>query len=151
MNGCRLLKDSGLQLILVGATLERCSKWMILSTALVAEVTLSARELVPSRPARTLLAVILLALFSNYVLAQSGADIYKARCSPCHGRTGAGDTMIGRNLKLRPLGSDEVQKQTDEELFTIISKGKDKMPAFDHKLSKDQIDDVLRYVRSLKK
>jgi mono/diheme cytochrome c family protein len=99
-----------------------------------------------------LLGVIVLALFSaSYTLAESGADIYKARCSPCHGRTGAGDTMIGRNLKLRPLGSDEVQNLSDEELFAIISKGKNKMPAFDHKLSKEQIDEILRYVRSLKK
>jgi len=98
-----------------------------------------------------LLALVLLALFSGNALADSGPDIYKARCSPCHGNTGAGDTMIGKNLKLRPLASDQVQNQSDAELFAIISKGKDKMPAFGHKLSKEQIDEVLKYVRSLKK
>jgi mono/diheme cytochrome c family protein len=98
-----------------------------------------------------LLPLILLVFFSTSTLADSGPDIYKARCSPCHGKTGAGDTMIGKNLKLRPLASDEVQNQSDEELFAIISKGKGKMPAFDHKLSKEQIDEVLKFVRSLKK
>ena len=90
-------------------------------------------------------------MFSAYVLADSGADIYKTKCSACHGRNGAGDTMLGKNLKLRPLGSDDVQERSDDELFTIISKGKNRMPPFDRKLSKDQIHDVVKYIRSLKK
>ena len=61
--------------------------------------------------------------------------------------------MIGKNLKLRALGSDEVQKQSDEVLTEIISKGKGKnrMPSFERKLSKDQIADLVTYIRSLKK
>jgi mono/diheme cytochrome c family protein len=99
------------------------------------------------------LVVALILLFSTGVLAESAADIYKARCSACHGVHGAGDTMLGRNLKLRPLDSAEVQMQSDDELYTIISKGKgrDRMPAFDRKLSKEQIADLVRYIRSLKK
>jgi mono/diheme cytochrome c family protein len=90
-------------------------------------------------------------MFSAYALADSGADTYKTKCSACHGKNGAGDSMLGKNLKLRPLASDEVQKQSDDELFTIISKGKKRMPPFDRKLSKDQIRDLVRYMRSLKK
>ncbi len=75
----------------------------------------------------------------------------RARCSACHGSNGAGETMLGKNLKLRSLTSDDVQKQSDNELATIISRGKNKMPPFDRKLSKDQIGDVVKYVRSLKK
>lgn len=90
-------------------------------------------------------------LFSSHAFAQSGADTFKAHCSACHGAKGAGDTMIGRNLKLRALGSDEVQKQSDEQLFAILSKGKNRMPAFERRLSKDQIRDLVQYVRSLKK
>ncbi len=125
----RLLKDSMLRLILSGAALQRCGNRAVLNSA-----------------------VILLALlFSTYVFADSGADIYKTKCSACHGKNGAGDTMLGKNLKLRPLGSDDVQKQSDDELFTIISKGKKRMPPFDRKLSKDQIRDLVKYIRSLKK
>ncbi|MFI5102294.1 MAG: c-type cytochrome [Terriglobales bacterium] len=104
------------------------------------------------RQVRPPLAVILLALlFSTYALADTGADTYKTKCSACHGVNGAGDTMIGRNLKLRALGSADVQQQSDEELATIIAKGKNKMPAYDRKLSKDQIHDLVRYIRALKK
>jgi mono/diheme cytochrome c family protein len=92
-------------------------------------------------------------LLSTYSLAESGAETYRAHCSACHGAKGAGDTMIGRNLKLRVLGSDDVQKRSDDELFTIISKGmeKNRMPAFDRRLSKDQIRELVEYIRSLKK
>src|SRR5208283_4298497 len=66
------------------------------------------------------LALILLALLlSTCALAESGAETYKARCSACHGANGAGDTMLGRNMKLRPLGSNEVQSQSDDELAAI--------------------------------
>src|SRR3981189_3294711 len=100
---------------------------------------------------RASFAKILLALFfSTYVFAASGVDISKTKCSACHGKNGAGDTMLGKNLKLRPLSSDDVQKQSDDELFAIISKGRKRMPPFDRKLSKDQIHDLVRYIRSLK-
>jgi mono/diheme cytochrome c family protein len=147
-----LLKNSTLRLILSGAALRRCGITAFLSVASAAEVTFSNRRLVFPRTAKPSLAVILLALlFSTYALADSGADIYKTKCSACHGKNGAGDTMLGKNLKLRPLGSDDVQERSDDELFTIISKGKNRMPPFDRKLSKDQIHDVVKYIRSLKK
>jgi len=90
-------------------------------------------------------------MLSACAFADSAADTYKTKCSACHGKNGAGDTMLGKNLKLRPLGSDDIQKQSDDELFTIISKGKKRMPPFDRKLSKDQIHDLVKYIRSLKK
>ncbi len=95
--------------------------------------------------------VVLALLLSTCALAESGSDIYKTKCSACHGVSGAGDTMLGKNLKLRPLGSSEVQKQSDDEFVTIISRGRNRMPAFDRKLSKGQIADLVRYIRSLKK
>jgi mono/diheme cytochrome c family protein len=140
-----------LRLILGGAALQRCGNATVLSAASAAEITFSNRKLLP-RPAKPPLAVIVLALmFSTYTFADNGADIYKTKCSACHGKNGAGDTMLGKNLKLRPLGSDDVQKQSDDELFTIISKGRKRMPPFDRKLSKDQIHDLVKYIRSLKK
>jgi mono/diheme cytochrome c family protein len=147
-----LLKNSTLRLILGGAALQRCGNATVLSAALATAVTFSNRKLVLPRLAELSLAVIVLALmFSTYALADSGADTYKTRCSACHGKNGAGDTMLGKNLKLRPLGSDDVQKRSDDELFIIISKGKNRMPPFDRKLSKDQIRDLVKYIRSLKK
>ncbi len=146
----RLLKNSVLRLILGGAALQRCGKRTVLSAALAAEVKFSNCELAP-RPARAPLALILLPLLlSTYTLAGSGSDTYKAKCSACHGANGAGDTMLGKNLKLRPLASADVQKESDDELAAIISKGRNRMPPFDGKLSPNQIRDLIKHIRSLK-
>lgn len=100
---------------------------------------------------RASLMVLALALvFSSYSFADGAAD-FKAKCAMCHGATGAGDTVMGKNMKVRDLGSADVQKQTDDELTTVIGKGKAKMPAYDGKLSKEQIADVVKFIRSLKK
>ena len=88
---------------------------------------------------------------SSRAFAEGGADTFKAKCAMCHGATGAGDTAMGKNLKLRDLGSADVQKQSDDELTTLITKGKDKMPSYDGKLTKEQIGDVVKYIRTLKK
>jgi mono/diheme cytochrome c family protein len=147
-----LLKNSAWRLSLGGAALQRCGSRTVLSAALAAEVTFSNRELLLPRLARAALAIIVLALmFSTYTLADTGPDTYKTKCSACHGANGAGDTMLGNNLKLRPLGSADVQKRSDDELATIIGKGKNRMPPFDNKLSKDQIRDLVKHIRSLKK
>ncbi len=101
---------------------------------------------------RASLAVLTLALvFSTYTFAEGGADTYKAKCAACHGASGAGDTTMGKNLKIRDLGSADVQKQSDADLDTIITKGKGKMPAYDGKLTKEQIDGLVKYIRTLKK
>ena len=52
---------------------------------------------------------------------------------------------------MRDLGSADVQKQSDADLTGIITKGKGKMPAYDGKLSADQITDLVKYIRTLKK
>lgn len=101
---------------------------------------------------RASLAVVTLALvFSTFTYAESGADIFKAKCAACHGAGGAGETTMGKNLKLRDLGSADVQKQSDDELTGIISKGKGKMPAYDGKLTNEQIAELVKHIRALKK
>jgi mono/diheme cytochrome c family protein len=49
------------------------------------------------------------------------------------------------------MGSADVQKQSDAELATIIAKGKGRMPAQEGKLSRDQINDLVKYIRMFKK
>ena len=83
--------------------------------------------------------------------AADGAAVYKAKCASCHGQTGAGDTGIGKSLKLRDFSSADVQKQTDADLTTVIAKGKGKMPAYDGKLSADEIKAVVATIRTFKK
>ena len=90
-------------------------------------------------------------VFSTWSLADSGAETFKAKCAMCHGADGKGDTAMGKNLKIRDLGSGDVQAQSDADLNGIITNGKGKMPKYDGKLTKDQISDVVKYVRTLKR
>jgi len=81
--------------------------------------------------------------------AQDGAGVYKAKCAMCHGPDGGGSTAAGKATKARDLCSDEVKKETDDEWTDIISKGKNKMPSYDKKLSADEIKAVIAYMRGL--
>ena len=100
---------------------------------------------------KVMLGVMVFALaVSTFSVAQSGGDTFKAKCAMCHGADGKGDTAMGKTLKLRDLGSADVQKQSDADLTGIITNGKDKMPKYDGKLTKDQISDVVKFVRTLK-
>jgi mono/diheme cytochrome c family protein len=90
-------------------------------------------------------------VFSTWSMADSGADLFKGKCAACHGATGAGDTAMGKNMKLRDLGSADVQQQSDDDLAGIITNGKNKMPKYDGKLTKDQISDLVKFIRTLKK
>ena len=88
---------------------------------------------------------------STPLAAQDGPTLYKTKCAMCHGADGKGETPMGKKLNIRDLGSPEVQKQTDAELTTIISKGKGKMPTFEGKLTAEQIGQVLAHIRELGK
>ena len=68
----------------------------------------------------------------------------------CHGPDGKGDTSMGETMKLRDLGSADVQGQSDADLTGIITNGKGKMPKYDGKLTADKIKDVAKYIRTLK-
>lgn len=137
-----------------GNSFLHCGAHSDFNSVAATDVLLFGSRLTGHRSNWTFLVLILLCfLFPSYSysLADNGTVIYKEHCSACHGFNGAGDTMLGKNLKLQPLASPEVQSQSDAELAVIISKGKGRMPAYDRKLSKDQINDVIKYIRALKK
>ena len=83
--------------------------------------------------------------------AGTGEDLFKSKCATCHGPDGTAKTTMGTMLKIRDLASDDVQKQTDADLDRTITKGKNKMPAFDGKLKKEQIDQLVGFIRQLAK
>ena len=105
-------------------------------------------------PAALLLAAttaILSATPSRADSAHPGKVVYDAKCAKCHGENGNGDTKLGKTLKLKDLASAEVQKMTDAEMTTLTTKGKNKMPAYEKKLSAQEITDVVKYIRTFKK
>jgi mono/diheme cytochrome c family protein len=102
---------------------------------------------------RALIAVMALAFVCSTIsfAADAGADVYKSKCASCHGADGKGETTMGKNLKLKDLGSADVQSKSDADLTKVIEDGKKPMPGYKGKLTDDQIKDVVKYIRSLKK
>ena len=76
-------------------------------------------------------------------------------CSVCHGSTGRGDTLYGRNLypKVPDLTHADTQQLTDGELFHIISNGVrfTGMPAFGGEDSPESIWALVSFIRRLPK
>jgi len=82
---------------------------------------------------------------------KTSENLFKAKCASCHGPDGAGKTAMGTMLKIRDVRSEDVQRQTNADLNRVIAKGKNKMPAFDGKLKKEQIEQLVAYIRQLGK
>lgn len=98
------------------------------------------------------LAVILATILcSASVQAQDAASTFKAKCALCHGADGKGDTPVGKKMGAKDFSSPEVQKQSDSDLQQIVTKGKNKMPAYDGKLKPEEIKALVAYIRQLSK
>src|SRR5579864_5743424 len=94
----------------------------------------------------------LIALCSGISAAQSaGETLFKTKCAACHGPDGKGESPMAKKFGVRNLGSADVQSQSGAQITDIITKGKNKMPAFDGKLTKEQIGQLVAYIRELGK
>ena len=102
-----------------------------------------------------LLIVTALALPSAAFAQNDGASLYKLHCAKCHGEDGAAKTAARQKMKVANLRSDEVQKQSDNELFASIAHGvghKQYPHAFMHRgLTASQIGNLVAYIRELPK
>ena len=81
-----------------------------------------------------------------------GEDLYKQHCRSCHGKEGYGDGSKAGELEteMRELGAEEVQAQSDGELYFKSIIGRDEMPNFEKKI-RDEEDRwyVINYLREL--
>jgi len=82
-----------------------------------------------------------------------GKMIYQTRCLECHGAEGRGDGEKAPFLSPRPgsLVSAATSAKSDRDLLRTIQNGKLRtaMPAWKDILTEEEMQDVLRYVRSL--
>lgn len=101
------------------------------------------------------LAASSLALAANGYTATDVADIGRGKnifvkyCSGCHGAQGHGDGYRLLGATPANLVSPATKEQSDEELIRTIHEGKPNMPVWKYKLSRQDSEDVLAYIRSL--
>jgi mono/diheme cytochrome c family protein len=88
-------------------------------------------------------------LFLTSAGAQDAAEKnYKEKCVMCHAADGSASSPAGKASKARDFCAPEVAKQTDAEFADVIVKGRNKMPAYDKKLTDEQIKQLVAYIRS---
>ena len=83
-------------------------------------------------------------------VSASTHKLYLKKCKSCHGLDGKGDTKQG----LRTKANDWTQpgflaRFTDDELVELTSKGVKKMPAYEKRLTPDEIRALVDYMRRL--
>jgi mono/diheme cytochrome c family protein len=86
--------------------------------------------------------------------------LWKKHCKGCHGDTGKADTKKGKEYEVDDLTTADWQsKHKDEDIKKVISEGlpksnehkfKDKMKPFKEKMSPEEIDALVKFVRTLK-
>ena len=86
------------------------------------------------------------------VPAANASQLYAKNCASCHGKDGQSKTIKGKLKHARVLTDAEWQeKVSDERIFNSIMNGKGKMPAYSKKLSQEEVESLVTYVRALKK
>jgi mono/diheme cytochrome c family protein len=87
--------------------------------------------------------------------AAKGKAIYEQRCLACHGPQGKGDGPTGKVLvpPAADFTSAASRKKSDADLLKIIENGKPPtaMAAWKGQLSEQDIQNVLAYVKTLRK
>jgi mono/diheme cytochrome c family protein len=108
---------------------------------------------------KTIFAVLslsLIALGARAEVDKKTERTWKAKCASCHGADGKAETDQGKKLGIPNYADAAFQKsKTDDQLKSAIANGvktdKGEMDGFKDKLSGEEIDNLVKLVRSLAK
>lgn len=80
-----------------------------------------------------------------------GEVVYRNFCQVCHGAAGKGDgTVAQRGFPTPPsLLATNARKLTDEQIFAILTNGRNNMPSYAAQVDRDDRWRAVRFVRSL--
>jgi mono/diheme cytochrome c family protein len=83
-------------------------------------------------------------------------ELFNRNCARCHGADGRGDTPLGHVYKAPDFTDVEWWRKNasisnTRTLKSIVTRGKAGMPAFGKKLTRSEINLLIRHVRSFRK
>jgi|SRR5271165_2769635 len=76
----------------------------------------------------------------------TGNSVFQEQCAKCHGKTAEGRHFGGPSLI-----SEKVADTSSDDLRSIITNGKGRMPKYASKLSAEEIDSLVQQVKALNK
>lgn len=98
--------------------------------------------------------VLALSLSATSAWAEEASALWEARCKSCHGMDGRAQTKMGQRESIADMTSAEWQKgATDKALREVIAEGSKKnkkMKAYKDKLTPEQIDALVKHIRTFK-
>ena len=78
----------------------------------------------------------------SYDVLTHGKALYLSQCAVCHGEVGKKGLSGAKDLS--------ISEQSKEEMFTLVSAGKNSMPAYNNNFSREEIEAMVAYVATLK-
>lgn len=99
------------------------------------------------------LAAVLALPVGGGVGAEQPAELFIKACASCHGKDGKAKTPIGRKLKVKDLTQSKLGDVEIAEQIREGRKGDDgltRMPSFKESFQPDQIEALVRHVKSLR-
>lgn len=95
--------------------------------------------------------------YASVAHAQDAKQVYEKTCAPCHGPGGKADGPVGKMLKPPPKEfATALKGASDADIAKTIKEGgkavgkAPTMPAYGSKLSDEQIQGLVQYVKGLK-
>jgi mono/diheme cytochrome c family protein len=80
---------------------------------------------------------------------ERGKKVYSQNCASCHGTDKKGMSAEETGLGVSPPNlKKRIATHSDGDFFWKIQQGRNDMPAFNNDLTKQQIWDVINYIRS---
>jgi mono/diheme cytochrome c family protein len=102
-----------------------------------------------------LLALTLLFTSSAWAAGPDASELWGAKCKNCHGPDGRAQTKVGQKEHIDDFSEAAWQQHhSDDHLRKVIRDGSPdnaKMKAYKDKLTPDQIDALVKYIRTLKR
>jgi len=94
--------------------------------------------------------LVLFALIAPSVAWANPAIDFNAQCAACH----RANANLPKKAKLLNVDPGQLalrnSKMSRDEMIAITEKGRDKMPAFEKQLTRQQIEDIVDYIIALK-
>ena len=82
---------------------------------------------------------------SLYAGPEHPSALFKQYCAKCHGEDGKASTPKGKQLMARDFTDAEFQAgKTDAKLIKTVTEGDEDMPPFGKKLSKEEIEGLVK-------
>jgi cytochrome c6 len=104
---------------------------------------------------KTRFALLLSLSLATTASAENVTELWAAKCKSCHGSDGRAQTPTGKKESVVDMTQPAWQQsQTDSDIREFISEGSPrnkKMKPYKEKLTAEQIDSLVTYIRTFKK